>query len=214
MKLIFLFSLLSSILLAGCGGGGNGQASTKSKLSFTNYEDLKQMYDAQKVICLDSSCPGYVAKIAFMSNTDEGYSLGFCSGTLFQNKYIITNSHCIPEALKASGSDCSDSITAIFPQTAKYVSQKVRCSRIIQAYDQQKTGPDLAVFELQSFVARESVNSVRTGGFLENANVYAYTMNPTTNTLGTLVKKTCKLSTNNIITMSKDRFNDRGLIYG
>lgn len=185
--------------------------------TFATLEQLKDALDDHRVTCgeFQKNCPGYAAKMVLWELKDDGYHLGVCSGTLYQGKYLITNSHCIPAGLKSPDSSCMDHIKVLFPETNRLKSQNVRCKKVIQAYEIDHDEPDLAVIELETTMSRESAR-VRGLAFSENENVYAFTMNPNPKdkTLGVITKKSCKVSVDNVLTMTDDLSSNKLLIYG
>ena len=208
MKKIFclLGLVLLSLLLASCGKNAKTSESTASLQKFRDLDALNAALDKQRVYCgvEGAKCPGYAAKLTYWFEAeDSNYYLGTCSGTLYQNRYIITNSHCIPDEIKNAGSSCSDQLKVLFPYTNRFVSEEVRCSRIIQVYDQKNGGPDIAVLEIEQNIYRDEVK-ISKNAFIDNSKVYAYTMNPSTTdkTVGTITQKKCTLSIDNAFFMS------------
>ena len=131
-KNIFLMLALA-LTITSCGGSksSNGSSSSSALKKFINLDDLKAALDRQVVECGEAglSCPGFSAKITFWGY-DENYYLGVCSGTLYNNKYIITNSHCIPKEIAKAGADCSDQLKVLFPTTKYYNSESAKCKNI------------------------------------------------------------------------------------
>lgn len=216
MKHIFSALILSSFFLTGCGGGkGDAKPSSSNVVNFKTMDALMYAYDNQKVICNDEKdCSGAAAKITMIVEYKKSYTLAVCSGTLYNNKYIITNSHCVPDSLKRSGSDCSERMKVLFPKTSQYRAENVKCLRVIQAYDQEAGQPDLAVLELETSISRGLSPKIVPGAFVENNNAHAYTMNPVSAQLGVIERKNCKISTNNIMIVNKNVNAPRAGIYG
>lgn len=219
MKTLFLMLLLA-VSVAGCGSKSSSPNTSAADglMEFPDIEGLKKVWDAQYVVCGEDGldCPGFATKLAFWGQSSaDSYYLGVCSGTLYKNKYIITNSHCIPDDIKRAGANCRNHIKALYPKTKYYNEEAAGCLRIIQAFDQEAANPDIAIIELDRVVIRDSVN-VSNEGFLENTAVHAYTMNPSefSNSLGTIVKKTCTLTTDNAYTLSNKATSANGVIYG
>lgn len=206
--------LLSSIAMTGC--GESSKKPVASVVRYANMEALVEALDKQQVVCGEAGrdCPGYAAKLTFWWDDGQDFLLGTCSGTLYQNKYIITNSHCIPAELKKAGANCTDQIKVAFPATKTLPAEGVKCKRIIQAYDEDSQQPDIAVFELENLIFRQSSVVLNQNAFGENINVYAHTMNPTNSTLGTITKKSCKMSLDNALLMETDKTASSGAIFG
>lgn len=197
-----------SLTLVGC-GGSNKSASSNAAIveEFEELSELQSKLSKHTVICTEGYCPGSIAKLAFWGKAEEGkYYLGVCSGTLYNNKYIITNSHCIPDELRYANANCSKQISVIFPDTAFLKNEKANCSRIVQVFDINNNEPDIAVIELNRNVIREDIK-ISKNAFVENSTVKAYTMDPSYENEGTVGKirlKTCQMTTDNIFTMSND----------
>ncbi len=206
MKQNILLLLFLSLALTGCGSKSGSVSNTESTTdevqTYINLDLLKEALNKQVVICGEAglACPSYSAKLAFWGKSDKRgeYFLGVCSGSLYKGKYIITNSHCIPQEIARAGAFCRDQLKVLFPTTKYNNAESAECSKIIQVYNPKLEQPDIAVIELASVVARDSVEIAK-DSFIEGANATAYTMNPNADdhTLGTIVKKTCTLSTDN-----------------
>ncbi|MBC7714717.1 MAG: trypsin-like serine protease [Rhizobacter sp.] len=217
---IFLMITLV-ITLAGCGVKNTNpkiDSNSDELQSYINLDELKAALDKQVVICGEGglACPGFAAKITFWgASSKNNYYLAVCSGSLYQNKYIITNSHCIPKEISRAGASCSDQLKVLFPTTKYYESESAKCKSIVQVYSPDKNQPDLAVIELDRVVNRDSVEIAK-DGYIENSNVTAYTMNPDQhdNTLGVIVKKNCVLSTDNAIFMSTSHSAHSAIVSG
>lgn len=211
--------LLSSFTLIGCGKSDSKPATSSARIqTFEDLEQLTRALNKQKVYCDDiqNNCPGYSAKLTFWGAKDDGnYYLGVCSGSLYQNKYIITNSHCIPEELKRAGANCSDQIKILFPQTRLYAGESSRCARVIQAFNNDQNQPDIAVLELERSIYRDNL-TISKNNFIDNSKVYAYTMNPNPydSNVGNIVLKKCTLSIDNALFMSNSNQSHAAVLFG
>ncbi|MBC7429755.1 MAG: trypsin-like peptidase domain-containing protein [Bacteriovorax sp.] len=219
-KNIFLmFALVFT--LASCGGGSSSTSeisSSRSKLRVVNLGDLKAALNRQLVVCGEAglSCPGFAGKLTFWEKgTEANYLLGVCSGSLYNGKYLITNSHCIPKNLAYAGASCSDQINVLFPTTKYFHSESAKCKSIVQVFNPALEQTDLAVIELDRTIIRDSVEIAK-DGFIEGSNVTAFTMNPAKDddNLGTITKKNCILSTDNAFFMTTDHSAPQAVISG
>ncbi len=205
--MVILLSALLPLLLVSCGSKNNSSTSNTAVVEeFAEFSELQAKLDKHTVICSEQNCPGYVAKLAFWVKEEDKYLLGVCSGTLYKNKYIITNSHCIPDELRYAGANCSKQIRVLFPQTVEQKAENASCSRVVQVFDINNNQPDIAVLELKTNIYREEIKIVK-DAFIENSTVHAYTMNPSYENEGAVGKiklKTCKLTSDNIFTMSNE----------
>lgn len=222
MKQNILLMLLLVFALSGCGSKNETKAvadgkDTSELQAGINLDQLKADLDKQTVICGEAglSCPSYSAKVAFWKRADDQkhFEMKSCSGSLYNGKYIITNSHCIPKEISRAGASCIDQIKVLFPTTKYNESDSAKCKKIIQVYDPSLDRPDIAVIELENVVPRDSIEIAK-DAFVEGSNVTAYTMNPKDRDLGIIVKKTCSLSTDNAYFMNTSSSYAGALISG
>lgn len=220
MKFV-LMSLIALVLL-GCGKSTKSSATSSSNKSdstqvFDEIESLKAAIEEQKVVCGEpyKRCPDAVAKLAFWYRQGSTYYLGVCSGTLVNGRFLITNSHCIPTELRKPNSDCSKQMKVLFPRTLTQPEESVRCSRVVQAYHQTNQEPDIAVIKLERMVDRKNILMAK-NAFIENEEVHAYTMTPSTfdQNLGTITQKKCNLSVDNLLIHVNSPSSPEALIHG
>ena len=101
-KMPFLALLLLSTLVS-CGSKSSNKSLADSTQTFQESSELKAAIADQYVLCgvEGLNCPDFSAKLVHWGQESETeYYLGVCSGTLYNGKYIITNSHCIPKNIK------------------------------------------------------------------------------------------------------------------
>ena len=217
MKQNLLLIFMLAISLAGCGSKSNNSSASSELQTFEDFEMLKIALDKHTVVCGEAglTCPSYTAKLVFWTkaSNNQDYNLGVCSGSLYKGKYIITNSHCIPKEVARSGTGCGDHIKAVFPTTKYYDADEAKCKSIVQVYNPSEDQPDIAVIELDRTLVRDSVE-ISKDSFIEGSNVSAFTMNPDASTVGTILKKTCTLSTDNALFMSASPSSGKALISG
>ncbi len=220
MKIYFLIiTVFLMFCISSCGSKKNSSQTQSSVVEeFQDFLELEKKLSEHSVVCGELDCPGSVAKLVFWgkSKEEDSYYLAVCSGTLFENKYIITNSHCIPEEIKFNGANCSKQLKVLFPKTAKFNDESARCQNIIQVFKEDEGQPDLAIIELERNVLRSNIVISR-NNFLESSKVYAYTMNPTNEnnrTLGVIKRKDCLLSIDNLMTLTTKPDSAAAVIYG
>lgn len=56
-----------------------------------------------------------------------------CTSFLVGDRYLMTNSHCIPPALKEDGSDCRKHLQVFFPETDSRPAEYISCERVLRA---------------------------------------------------------------------------------
>ncbi len=74
-------------------------------------------------------CPGWITQL--QSNSPLPY---VCSAFLIQPDVVMTNRHCLQEALRKPGSACQG-IQFSFPSTPQFPSEKVNCKTVLQTSD-------------------------------------------------------------------------------
>lgn len=220
MKKNILLVLILFISFVGCGSKSNSSNSKTAEIqTFINLEELKAALDEHIVVCgeMDLACPSYTAKLVFWGQTEskKEFYLGVCSGSLYDGKYIITNSHCIPKEIAFSGASCENQIKALFPTTKNDDSESARCKKIIQVFNPSLEQPDIAVIELDRVLVRGSVEIAK-DSFSEDSKVSAFTMNPEiyNQSVGTIIKKTCTLSADNALLMKPGASAATGVVSG
>lgn len=111
----------------------------------------------QKVVCEDKdTCPAFVAKV--MISSRGVYSS--CTGTLIEGNKVITSASCIPESLRTSQLDCSDTIFVFFPATSQYQERRSACKLIHKlqfgnSAEMATWKRDYLIFELKEQISRE-----------------------------------------------------------
>jgi hypothetical protein len=206
------------ILLSSCGGNSNPAAAPADNIQvFPTLEELQNALTQSSVACETSwkDCPSNVAKLTFWQKVEDGFGLAVCSGTLINNNYIITNSHCIPDNLK-DGSDCSKQILVQFPRSGSIPPESLSCATVIQKFPMQEDQPDMAVIKIDRSSYKRDKTTILKDQFFDGADVTAYTMNPGENGMmrGTIVRKDCKVSLSNLLTLEESSTSGNVLLYG
>ena len=65
-----------------------------------------------------------------------------CSGFLIRPDLLLTNRHCVPEALQTSGASCKQGIFIAFPAIGRVPSRRVGCSEVIYSSPSHSEDPD------------------------------------------------------------------------
>jgi hypothetical protein len=159
-----------ALFAAGCGGDSR-QSSTDFQ---PNQMPKRSLPDAQEaalrthVFCgsPDEDCNPSVSMLIATTNG----SLGSCTASLISNDVAVTNSHCIPEDLKAEGLDCSGRIYLFFPRIGAFPAERAECSQIIRTskIDRKSQNPDYAFIRLKSGTLRPALSGFSNDGFHEN----------------------------------------------
>lgn len=215
-KNLFLGLLLLSTL-ASCGSKSSNRTPVDNTQTFEQSEELRSAVADQYVVCGEDglACPGFSAKLVYWGQeSDTEYYMGVCSGSLYNGKYIITNSHCIPADIKTAGAKCDKNMKVLFPKTSRFDEESAGCSQVIQVFNED-INPDIAVIELDRVVNRQSVQ-IATSGFVDNTLVHAFVMDPSKSdrSLGTIKHKSCTLSVDNAYTLSTSTTSSSAVLYG
>ncbi len=221
MKKLNIALLLLGLSLIGCGSDkkDSSNVNVDNQRIAKSEEELFQMLSDSTVICADKNdCPNNVAKLTFWVQVGSGkYGVGVCSGTLVEEGYLITNSHCVPDNLK-SGNACGKQIVIEFPETNTLKKERIKCEKVVQVYNRnnKEDGPDLAVLKVSNSIENRNTSVLKPGNFVDQSDVYAYTMNPSSyfKDIGTITKKECKISNDNIFTFKANAESAMTLIHG
>jgi hypothetical protein len=132
------------------------------------------------VNCADpSSCSPSVGMLVGITEK----TITACTASLIAPDILATNSHCIPEDLKSSGSDCSGRLWINFPSISDYKASRIECEKIISASKIPPEGshdvaPDYAFIRLKSASDR-TVLSISHDGFQDGALYSLLKIDPT-----------------------------------
>ncbi|MBT7609999.1 MAG: trypsin-like peptidase domain-containing protein [Bacteriovoracaceae bacterium] len=218
MKLLLLIFILFSISLLGCGSDNNSPPSTDNLVQLDTKRQLEQAIETSRVTCGEShlNCPSNVGKLNFWFQEDEKFYLGSCSGTLIDEQYFITNSHCLPIELRENGKECSKQMNIQFPKTNKFPRENLNCILVSHTFPYEEWYPDLAVIKVQKSKYSRVNTSLKKNDLSNKQPVHAYTMNPSKvdKTLGTIVRKDCLVSLDNAFTFEVDKSVGNFLITG
>jgi hypothetical protein len=219
MKFQLAISLFLLLFIASCGGDDPASTNpTENLLKLDTKGQLEQAIKSSKVLCGERNlnCPSHVGKLSFWFEKEEKYYLGSCSGTLVDEQYFITNSHCLPEKLRENGSVCSSQISIQFPKTNRHPTENLKCLEVTQSFPFEDWYPDLAVLKIQRSKHDRSKITVKRNSLSHQQLAHAYTMNPdkVDKTLGTITRKECHISLDNILTLKVDHTVGNFLLTG
>ena len=112
----------------------------------------------------EGECPGGVALLLGKKQDGE---MDRCSSFLINSRTLVTNRHCIPEDLQDRALSCAGRLTAVFPKTPRFASERAECEAIIsisKSVEEFPTGqPDYAVIRLNRPVKRPIFQISREG---------------------------------------------------
>ena len=219
-KLIcILFAI--SYLSVSCGKKKEQQTSAQNIdriLTVSTHDRMMEKFNASSVVCGEpnKACPNNVVKLTFWERDEDGYGISVCSGTYINEDYVLTNSHCIPHNLKYDGADCSKQIKIQFPETQMGPAETISCQDVVQSFNHENDEPDIAVLKVSRSSHSRLKSSIKADQLFNKGKLTAYTMNPNQEKLlaGTITKKECDLSTDNLMTYKADANSKNGLILG
>lgn len=156
-----------------------------------------------------TACPASVGMLVIRTNS----SLGQCTAFLVGERLLMTNSHCIPDELKAEsaqGADCSGNLQVFFPASGSSPAERATCQEVLTASQIAKHGeadfvlkPDYALILLNREVSRAALALSREG-LPDGLALTAFAVDPQSNVAvrGLLRAKTCIARQNSIVASS------------
>lgn len=92
-----------------------------------------------------ASCPAGVGMLV----AQDGPDLKTCTAFLAGPDLLLTNSHCLPSAVKLRPTLCADRVKVVFPATQELAEESIACSTVIGATERQNDiSPDLVQLQL------------------------------------------------------------------
>ncbi|OFZ54127.1 MAG: hypothetical protein A2428_12305 [Bdellovibrionales bacterium RIFOXYC1_FULL_54_43] len=154
--ILFASTFIIAGTFAGC-GKNEPDPSIDDSIPVANLTEAQQLAQQTKVYCSQSNtdCSPSVAMISVTTPA----SVGMCTAFLISDDLLATNSHCIPDDLKAADSDCSARIWAFFPENGPYAASREDCARVLTAspIKENTLRQDYAFLKLKNPVARPSI---------------------------------------------------------
>lgn len=174
MRLNLLSGLLLLLFIGGCGSGSEKETSTDS-ISIKQNESLS-LYS--NTLSIDQKTPEGVGTLIYL-NLDIKRTVGLCTWFLVGKNRALTNSHCIPEALKNDGSiACSEHMHGTFQTGSGPVNAKCKSLLYYSALTQSTIiSNDYALIELDRNIENASYFTLDRKGFTENEKVKILSMN-------------------------------------
>lgn len=187
-----------TLLLVGCSQGSLSHVDPSEMPieSFTSTQELNRTLDQWKVNCHDiQACPNSVGQVLITN----GRVLGLCTGTLIDNKYVLTNSHCfqIRESQSPRMADpqkiCESGTRIVFASNSTQGANQLKCKKVVEKSVLSETymNSDYLLFEVENTSARES-DRVSRQGFIESEDYFMRKVNPVRRGFGELVIEKCR----------------------
>ena len=209
--------LLAIILTSSCGRDASGDVDNERRLK--SKEELFEELSISSVICGEryGNCPNNIVKLTYWYEDSGAYFLGVCSGTLIDEEHVLTNRHCIPKNIQFNGAECNYQMIAQFPETKTGKKEKKTCQSVVQVFLDSEDYPDLAVIKIEKAPGRLQAPILK-NGLRHGKRVHAYTMDPSpfrsTRGLGTIRKKKCRVSLDNMVFMKQTNTAGTFLVSG
>lgn len=167
--------MLLSFMLAGCGSESDN--SSTSTIYMAQGENLSTY---TQNLSVDPNTPeGVGTLLTLHDGLYNQRNVGLCTWFLVGKNHAMTNSHCIPDALKENKNlTCGDYLQGGFQTKSGFV--KVRCKKLIHASDiSQPTvlNNDYALLELEKDIEDSATFNLDRRGIAENEKVKILTMN-------------------------------------
>ena len=206
MKFYSFALLLSLTALTGCAKDKSEAAQTTSPNSALSSNDPCAMIDCQKpkassppsatvtplfldaqrmaqnvqLSCQNGDCDSSVGLLSITLEHEGDWNVGQCTASLVAPDTLVTNGHCIPPDLEASGSGCANRIWINFAEEAAHpeFDRQVGCKQVLFRHkDKGVDGADYAYIQLARAVNRPVLRQSQ-AGFEENKRYHLHKINP------------------------------------
>lgn len=178
MKFLPLLMLLT---LIGCGGSEDSGDETFQENPYFQIEENDKLHDFTKGLVVTANTPSGVGTL--LSLHDGMWSsrnVGLCTWFLVAPDKAMTNSHCIPEALKTNPDlGCGEYLQGGI-QTNSGTLKKTRCEKLIYFSTIPKSvnlNNDYALIQFENKITDAKIFKLDRKGIMENEKVTILTMN-------------------------------------
>ena len=216
VKGLLTLGVVGSLLSCGSSTSGTSSKRPDRDRAAGNRVESLESFSESDVYCAvpGKECPNNVAKLTMRWKEEGEYRIGFCSGTLVGPDLIITNRHCIPPGFQRNGADCKNAIVALFPKTKTGEREKLDCLNVVQVFPDEADQPDMAVIKVERTKFRRDPLTLVKNSLSHGDQLTAYTMDPGSGVYGSIRKKTCKVSQDDIYYFNQDSFAGNMVISG
>jgi V8-like Glu-specific endopeptidase len=189
-----LLILILAVSTVACSKGSGSK--TDKKVTLTE-EQMSAIISYQSLSCPSGDCPDAIARL-FTINFRDAEESSMCTGSLIDDRLLLTNSHCID---KQSPEKACKGFYAIF-NTKLGGHEVARCSRILFRHSTQAarsrnlSDRDYALIELDRSV-RATPLEIEPAGFAVGDTIHPYVIDHQSAFNARIVKLTCKVKENN-----------------
>ncbi len=186
----FLSSCLTLLVLLGAGCSKSDDSSGRSvfyptstpdnSVHYVTGTDSDKMIAAANVFCMASDPTACSPSVGMLVARIDDNQVAECTTFLVGPDVVMTNSHCLPDELKVSGSACVGHMVAKFPTVTGYAGEEFDCSQVLVAStlsEKTKSVPDYAVLKLTKASSRPPLVLNR-AGFSDHGTYKIFKVNP------------------------------------
>jgi hypothetical protein len=171
-----------------------------------------------QVRCVGNSSEDCNSAVGMLTMVELPSEVSMCTAFLVAPRIAMTNSHCIPDDLKAAGSNCANRMWLHFPELQGHSQARVGCSRVLtlsQDKADNPIAPDYAVIELDQAVNRPPLKISREG-FKDNSLYQLVKVNPKSISpmVGELTRQICQAKHNSILVPDSNEDQSSNMTFG
>lgn len=184
MRALFALSLI--LALSSCAKNKEESATSLVRVLHTASltESLSVARNAQLHCADPADCPAAVGLLVSVGTDPNVVST--CTSFLVGEDLLLTNSHCLPSAVKMLPDLCAERVSVVFTDGRSF-----RCAALLRASERPNAiSPDLAVLRLEKKTGLRPLGLDRAGVEI-NRQYLAYKIDPGSGASGELVAQRC-----------------------
>ena len=182
---LFLTLIFLADFLVGCSKSSNSTLdSNPHREHFRTATETKSLIDGAQVSCENTDSARCSPSVGMLITLEKSTDIFQCTAFLIAPNIAVTNSHCIPQDLKSTHSNCTDRMWLYFPNVGELKEQRSECSEVLFASKIQEdstevsdVSPDYAVLRLKQSITRPFLKLSR-DGFKDQGIYQIMKMNP------------------------------------
>lgn len=195
VKTLFIVSMGTCFLLAGCGKKAKEKSNGTPEVVTPPQTEIDAYLEKQSVSCEGTqACPNYMTKIVVVFGNEKR----ICTGFLTSDTVVATSSRCLPDFLRLNGSGCKKEVHFFFPKSGNRPAERVACANVIMASpirdrdDPNLTRDDTAFLELEKPVAFRRQASINRKGIQSNKQYTTWMIDQVDESNAIVKKSTCE----------------------